>query len=569
MSKKIKTVLLCCVLGLSFVFYACNKNKQNADGLLIDTECTVAVEASYFIKPKTDSALTWSSRDESIARVDKRGKVTGVSVGETVIEATDGSDVSECKVVVVEKDAGVDSYVLSLTRNDYSLQTGKECDIEFTLSHNGKAIDAAPTWESSDDTVATVTNGKVKALKAGQTVVSASYENTGAQCTVYVYDGEYALRFENTDYSAEKGDELELQPILYKDGAISDEAIDVVWTVSGGAVVRSNGKFTAIERGTSFVTASYGSVSATCRIKVYDSVSIFNISDFLAVKSDGDIVYNLMSDLDFTDYAWTAQTVVPKFGGIFNGNGHKLEHLKRPKGTNNAYCGLFGTVTEGAEIRDLRLYFDNFEYKNNCGILAVDNAGFVHDCFVKATVTPIDIGNGSNIGQFLTSGLVAKNQTTARISNLILDIDTKNLKAAFNTVTPSNSGIITDCLIISAQEGSYGKKDDSGTYYYKQIVSKQTEKSYEMRDDGGWKTYYLRNDLDEKRTGCYIFDHYDNLLAGYGYDSVMAHEGVADEATYFARYAVSDISYSDIFNENWQFETGVLKFFGYEIYRKS
>ncbi len=575
MSKKIKTVLLCVVLAFSLVFYACSdKNKHNTDGILSDTECTVETDDSYFIKTKTDASLTWSSRDENIARVDKRGKVTGVSVGETVIEATDGNVKSECKVTVVEKNAGADSYVLNLAKSEYTLQTDKECDIEFTLTHNGVSVDSKPTWESSDETVATVADGKVKALKAGTAVISVSYENTGAKCTVYVYDGEYALRFEQTDYNAEKGDDINVSPILYKNGEISEENVDLAWTISGNAVALSDGKLTAVMRGTSYVTASYGSVRATCRIKVYDSVSINSVSDFLSIKSDNDIVYNLTGDLDFSGYAWTSQTVISKFGGILNGNGYKLENLDRPQGTVNNYCGLFETVAEGAEIKNLLLYFDNFAYQESCGILAVNNYGYVHDCYVKADKTePVGIGNGSNIGKWLTSGLIAKNETTGTLSGLIVDITANNMKAAFNAITPNNSGIIKDCLIISKEEGSYGKKDGTElTYYYKQIVSKSTENSYLSRDDGGWKTYYMRNDLDAKRSDCYIFDSYDKLLSGSGYDSNMAHEGIAeaDKDARFENYVVSDKSvYTAKFGNNWSFEENKLTFFGNTIYQKA
>ena len=73
-------------------------------------------------KAPTNSALTWTSSNESIATVDQNGKVTPVAPGNTTITATakDGSNVSgSCKVTVTEpwKQFNVGDYVV---RNPYT-----------------------------------------------------------------------------------------------------------------------------------------------------------------------------------------------------------------------------------------------------------------------------------------------------------------------------------------------------------------------------------------------------------------------------------------------------------------
>ena len=65
-------------------------------------------ELSYAVIPenaKTDE-LIWSSADEKIATVDKTGKITAISVGQTSITVSNGKKVfATCSVVVLEKPA--------------------------------------------------------------------------------------------------------------------------------------------------------------------------------------------------------------------------------------------------------------------------------------------------------------------------------------------------------------------------------------------------------------------------------------------------------------------------------
>ena len=70
-------------------------------------------------KAPTNSAVTWTSSDESIAKVDQSGRVTPVAAGKTTVTATaqDGSGVSgSCTVTVTEpwKDFNVGDYVVRM-----------------------------------------------------------------------------------------------------------------------------------------------------------------------------------------------------------------------------------------------------------------------------------------------------------------------------------------------------------------------------------------------------------------------------------------------------------------------
>ena len=92
-------------------------------------------------KAPTNSALTWSSSNESIATVDQNGKVTPVAPGNATITATakDGSNVSgSCKVTVTEpwKEFNVGDYVVRMTGTN---EIGFYSDLTMAQS-NGKLV---------------------------------------------------------------------------------------------------------------------------------------------------------------------------------------------------------------------------------------------------------------------------------------------------------------------------------------------------------------------------------------------------------------------------------------------
>ena len=91
-------------------------------------------------KEPTNSALTWTSSNEAIAKVDQNGKVTPVAAGTATITATaqDGSNVSgSCKVTVTQpwKNFNVGDYVVRESNGDI----GFYADLN-TAKSNGRSI---------------------------------------------------------------------------------------------------------------------------------------------------------------------------------------------------------------------------------------------------------------------------------------------------------------------------------------------------------------------------------------------------------------------------------------------
>lgn len=132
-----------------------------------------------------DKTVTWDSEDDTIATVSTAGKVTAVAVGEADITATttDGEKVATCVVTVANFVTGVtlDQETLALTVG------GADGTLVATVAPANATVDTV-TWLSSDEKVATVTNGTVKAVGAGEATITATTTDGGftAECVVTV-----------------------------------------------------------------------------------------------------------------------------------------------------------------------------------------------------------------------------------------------------------------------------------------------------------------------------------------------------------------------------------------------
>lgn len=122
----------------------------------------------------------WTSSDESIAVVDKNGKVTMVGAGIAIIrlEMTEKATGEKLNIAPVEVGVPEEIYEVFLgtskkeTELRRELIPGKKLDFNFYGVKNYKASDYTYKWTSSDETVAIVDKkGVVTALAPGKTVI--------------------------------------------------------------------------------------------------------------------------------------------------------------------------------------------------------------------------------------------------------------------------------------------------------------------------------------------------------------------------------------------------------------
>lgn len=132
----------------------------------------------------SDKTVTWSSNDTAVATVDATGKVTAVKAGTATITANAGEKTATCTVTVNAKTIAVTG--ITLSRTEVTLVEGKSLTLTATVTPTD-ATDKTVAWTSSNPAAATVdTNGKVTAVAAGKTTITAKAGDKSATCDVTV-----------------------------------------------------------------------------------------------------------------------------------------------------------------------------------------------------------------------------------------------------------------------------------------------------------------------------------------------------------------------------------------------
>ena len=155
-----------------------------------------------------------------------------------------------------------------------SLVEGESGDLTATVSPSN-ADNASVTWDSSDKSVATVSNGKVTAVKAGSATITVKTVDGGftASCAVTVSAKVIdvsSVSLSKTELTLTEGDSETITATVKPDDA-TDKT--VTWSSSDTAVATvDGGKITAVKEGTATITAKAGDKTATCKVTVEKKV---------------------------------------------------------------------------------------------------------------------------------------------------------------------------------------------------------------------------------------------------------------------------------------------------------
>ena len=153
------------------VFKAPSRVKLSAGELLLCENEKAALKAKL---PKgSTSAITWSSGDESVARVDPSGEVRGVGAGETTVTARafNGKEAS-CRVTVL---GGSAPTTIALASDEVSMEQGTQYYLSAAV---GGGENTVFSYSTSDGAVATVdSQGLITAVKKGTAVITVTTHN--------------------------------------------------------------------------------------------------------------------------------------------------------------------------------------------------------------------------------------------------------------------------------------------------------------------------------------------------------------------------------------------------------
>ena len=139
-----------------------------------------------------DITIAWKSSDEEVAAIDQTGRLTGLAAGKTTITAvitatngvgeTVGTYTVETEVEVEE--IPLESIAFDKIIKEMTVGSTETLHIIYNPENTTDTRDAV--WSSSDETILTVENGKVTALKAGTATVTAKVGDKEVSCEILV-----------------------------------------------------------------------------------------------------------------------------------------------------------------------------------------------------------------------------------------------------------------------------------------------------------------------------------------------------------------------------------------------
>ena len=234
-------------------------------------------------KPSTKITYAWSSSDKSIARVDIKGTVTGVAVGNVTITCQEKNDESISASVQIEVRANVKTLTLKEKSVTILLGVGKEKS-QIKLSAEilpENSFEKTISWSSSNESVATVDGeGIVQAIAAGKATIKATSNDQvkvpkTVSCIVTVGQAVKSIKLSQDSITIQKGKILKVKAVILPEDASNK---GLTWITSNKDIVNVDaaGSITARKTGNATITctAKDGSAaSASCKVTVVQNVT--------------------------------------------------------------------------------------------------------------------------------------------------------------------------------------------------------------------------------------------------------------------------------------------------------
>ena len=155
--------------------------------LSIEEGKTAGLTATISPANATTQQHSWASENGKIAKAYgetlNTAKVTAIGVGKTTITYTIGGKEASCEVTVTPRTISVES--ITLNKPQLSLVKGATETLTATVLPT-TATDKTLIWESGDTAVATVKDGIVTAVAAGNATITAKAGEKTATCAVTV-----------------------------------------------------------------------------------------------------------------------------------------------------------------------------------------------------------------------------------------------------------------------------------------------------------------------------------------------------------------------------------------------
>lgn len=255
---------------------------QASEGFTLDEDEIIVelgskIQVKYTTKPANAIVnLKWLSTNDAIVKVNKNGVVEGVSIGTTVIVATDeNGNQDTCKVTVIQKPTSIS--VPASVR----VKVGSTLKLNVTLIPEN-TTEKKLTWSTANDRIATISNGVISGKKKGYTVITVKTSNHLTETIfveVYEYKEVTGVSINPTKKTITKGRTYQLQASVKPSNA-SNKAVK--WKSSNSSIVSvsSTGKIKGLKGGVATITCTSAekSYKATCTVTVVEKATSIKLN---------------------------------------------------------------------------------------------------------------------------------------------------------------------------------------------------------------------------------------------------------------------------------------------------
>lgn len=217
--------------------------------------------------PSSLSAPTYryASNDTSILTVSSKGELTGVSAGEATVTVMTANRTAytTCKILVVTAPTAI-----QLNASTLSVEEQEEFRLTPTITP-ADAPNKQVIYTSKDPSIAKVSaKGVVTGVKVGKTTITAKMGDGSASTTCTVTVTPAVLGVTLNQHSVNMWDYGMYELTAKVKGGSGQK---VVWKSSNDniATVSDSGIVFGVAKGSAIITATAGSVTASCKVKVY------------------------------------------------------------------------------------------------------------------------------------------------------------------------------------------------------------------------------------------------------------------------------------------------------------
>ncbi len=246
---------------------------SSSDLNLVETE-TAYLVASCYGKAKTE-VVAWSTSDREVAIVSNEGKVTAMSAGTATITAKAGEWSATCAITVSAADPSKKPVVkIAVDPAEVTIVETRTATVTATYLPEDAYDQPSFEWFTSDKEVATVADGVITAVAEGECEVTVKGGNHYATVKVTVIpDNKPTTKITLNLTEARIGKGFTEQLTVSYTPEDHTDLPEIVWSSSDASVASvADGLVTALKAGETTITATYGSLTATCSVTVFEAM---------------------------------------------------------------------------------------------------------------------------------------------------------------------------------------------------------------------------------------------------------------------------------------------------------